>query len=368
MKNENGNEIDENKDLNDPKKTGYEGTGETDTFGQIEVEDNVETPGEKKPAIDEEKAKAKDLEKDDKDGEQKAKDQAAEFEAEQEKTGKELEEEIDKDLPDAEKDKDKEKDKETVDDKDKEKEPELFDTDKLEEDLETETNVKKTAETVNWEDVSKTIKLPDDLKIVPKENTLEGFKEAVKVSIEAATKKTEFNLDGFEDDTKEVINYFVNKGSKEDLLRPLKEIDDYIIMKPEEKVKEFLMESEKLSEEDADAKINDMIEAETFDAKVKDIDSKLLNLRETTFKSIISKRQDDTTVLAEAKKEENKEMTDYVDEMKSFMGVKLPDKVKSYIKKEIDAGKLAKMNNNAEAQVLARLFMLYGTDILKKIN
>lgn len=388
MKDENGNEIVEKEEVNDPNKTGYEDTGENDTFGEIEIEKNVETPGEKSELSDKEKAKLKDSEKSNKESltEKELQEKADEFIAEQEKEAEKLSKEIEAELPDGEKKKKKEDNtekkqvpkldedgKEVLDDNGKqimvdEKEPDMFDTDKLEEDLKTETDVKKITETVNWEDVSKSIKLPDDLKIVPKENTLEGFKAAVKLSIESAKQKTEFDLESFEAPQKEIINYFMNKGTIEDLLSPLKEIDDALIQSPETKVTEFLMEAEKLSKEDAEAKINDMIEAETFDAKVKDIDNRLLNLRDQRFKEIVSKKSDANDVLLENKKQENKEMNSYVDEMKSFMGVKLPDNVKSYIKKEIDAGKLAKMNNNAEAQVLARLFMLYGTNILKKIN
>ena len=57
-----------------------------------------------------------------------------------------------------------------------------------------------------------------------------------------------------------------------------------------------------------------------------------------------------------------------VDRTEKFMGTKLPDNVRNYIKKEISTGKLARENNNAETQVLARLFSLYGSRILKQIQ
>ena len=216
--------------------------------------------------------------------------------------------------------------------------------------------------------MAKAIKLPNDLKLVVEDNTIEAFNKAVQKTVEDARKITAFSMDHFEEDQKEIINYFLNKGTRAELLNPLKEIDDVILQPAEEKVLAYFINAEGLSEAAAQEKLNTLIEEDTLDKKIKSIDVELHGLRETRYKEIISKTFDRVNEQTAKIQKEKKEMVDYVEQVDSFMGMKLPDKLKTYIKKEIETGKLSSSNNNAETQINARLFMLYGNQILAKIK
>jgi disulfide oxidoreductase YuzD len=353
------------ENLNDPKKTGYEDSFESDTFG--EVGEEIAAPGETEEKI---KPDEKIIEDENLSEEEKLK-LAADFKAEQETEAKKLSDDIEDELPDGEKEKDEEDEKkvEKKEGEEEEKEVDIFDTTKEEEALEDETIVKKSSEKVEWAKVAKSIKLSDDLSLdLGEDNTLDGFKAAVKKTIEDAKQKVEFKMDGFDDGQKEVVNYFLNGGKKADLLTPLKQVDDLILEDGETKVKNFYVHSEGLTEDAAQEKINDLLEEDKFDDMVKTINGKLLDIRETQFNKIIEDNNTTKEDSVKLKQKEYKEMETYVDDVKTFMGIKLPEKVKSLLKKEINTGKLTNMNDSAEAQVLARLYMLYGTKIIKQIN
>lgn len=354
--------VNKEEQVNDPNLTGFEDTGEVDSFGEVELEEEIKAP-ETETVTDDLKDKEPDNVTD-KDKKALAKEQEEETKAEAEKLGNEAEEEINIFDKEEETTDDKEEDKEDEEDK----EPDLFDTSKLETELEKESSIKTSSKSIDWKKVADAIDLPEDLKINLKEETIDGFKEAVKASIENARQKVAFDMEQFNDDQKEVINYFLNDGSKADLLNPLKEIDDVLLQPSEDKVMEYLIGVDGLNKEAAQEKINDMIENDTLDAKVTSINNELYSLRETRYKEIIGSVTDKQKQRTENIIKENKAMSAHIDDMSEFMGMKLPDNVKSYIKKEIETGKLAKANNNAESQIVARLFALYGNQILKQIQ
>ena len=366
MKTEENNE--QNEDL-----TGFENTGETDTFGQIEEAEKVEAP-KKEETTDTEEI----LEEDPKDKEvsEEAKiklQKKAEEDQKEEgaKLSKENEDEIhifDKEGDDDTKEEVKKEGDDKKEDEKDEEEPEMFSTKELEEELENEKDVKETSKTVDWKKIAGSIKLPEDLKINIEDDSLDGFKSAVKKSIENAQTKTVFDIEKFEEPQQEVINYFLNGGKKEDLLSPLKEIDDVLVSDPEVKALNYFIGAEDLSEKDAQEKVNELIESDGLDNQIKIINKELYDLRESRYQEVIKQNSDTGNQISENKKNETKAMSDYVNNMTEFMGTKLPDNVKTYLKKEIETGKLAEKNNNAESQIIARLFTLYGNQILKKMQ
>jgi len=338
--------------------TGYEGTGQEDTFGQIEGE-NIAPPVKKEDEPKGPKAK-----------EQKKETPGATGIQEDRRNPDFQEEEI----PDASdefaflnenKSAEKKEEEEEVKEEEKEEEEEkpIFAIDELDQELEAEKTQTEQQKKFDWKKFGKNFEIELD------ENDPDKFISAVKTKIDEAKTKTEVDVSKYGEDSQKVIRHLEQGGTLEELMAPLAKIDKYLGEADDDTLlRDYYMNREKMTEDQADEKISELHENETYEEQVEKVTKLLKDFRQSKFNDILSTSADKAAKrekeISDNRSKELKAMTDVVDKTETFMGIKLTDEVKTYIKKEISTGKLAEKNNNARTQVFARLFELFGEKII----
>ncbi|MFA6916972.1 MAG: hypothetical protein WC222_11285 [Parachlamydiales bacterium] len=331
--------------------TGYEGTGKPDTFQDIG--DDITLPGspaEEKP-VEEEKPIEEEKKEEIKLPPEEAPNNDEELAFLKEKKVEEP----------AEKEREKEEEK-PVEEKD------IFDVTDLEKELETEKTQKEEAVKYDWKTAAK-----KNLDIELAENDPDKFFSAVKTKIEESAQKIIPDTSKYSEDARMVVDYLEAGGKFDDLLNPLGELDKYIVdTDPDDMVRDYFTVYEGLKEDEADAKIEELHDDDKFDTKLQEVKKLLFTHRAQKASDII---QASSNKIANQLKEaetritnERAEMVKVVDGLQDFMGMKLPDKAKDYIKTEISNGKLSERNNNARTQVYARLFEMFGSQIIDQYS
>jgi len=368
------------------EKTGYEGTGQQDTHGQVGGENDVsfpepakkdenvtkpdKKPVEKKP--DEKKPDEKKLDEkkpdEKKPDEEKPKpvsffDEDDDFEEDKLPFDEKKDEDKDEKPADDKKDGGEDPDKE---DDDSDKDP--LDVEELEKKLDEEAKVSEVAAKLDWTGIAK-----NELGIDLKANDQSEFLQAVKTKIDEASKKVEVDLTKYPEDAKQVIQFLENDGDINEILNPLAVIDKYVSDTTEEDVViDYFTEYEGLTKKQAEEKVEELQDSDKFDDQYEKAKKMLLDFRSKRAKDLINASNDKINAkLAETEQKiesEKNEMIKVVDELKDFMGIKVNDKAKAYLKKEISSGKLTLSNNNAKTQVIARMFDLFGSQVIDSIN
>jgi hypothetical protein len=330
--------------------TGYEGTGKPDTFQ--EVGDDLALPGSStdEVSIDEKKP--------------------VEEKKEEIKPSPEEIPNNDDELTFL-KEKEKEKPEEKKEEKKEEisvEEKDIFDTTDLEKELETEKSQKQEAVKYDWKLAAK-----KEFGIELEENDPTKFFSAVKTKIEESTQKVVPDTSKYSEDARLVVDYLEAGGKFEDLLNPLGQLDKYIVeTDPDDMVKDYFTVYENMKEDEADAKVEELHDDDKFDTKLQEIKKLLFTHRAQKANEIIKASNDKITNQVKQAEiritNERVEMAKVVDGLQDFMGMKLPDKAKEYIKTEISNGKLFEKNNNAKTQVYARLFEMFGSQIIDQYS
>lgn len=244
----------------------------------------------------------------------------------------------------------------------------VFDTTELESQLEKAKALKKQTEKVDWAGVAEEVGLEGF-----EGKTFDEFKKGVKKHFEQASEKVEFDLSKYDEETQGIIKFFESGGTRKDLADVTKPYTDYLLKSDEEKVSDYLKNSEKLqTEEEISARIEELIDEGEFDDTVKKINGMIMNRREEIFNEFMKEAEQKTTAIqdkvAEEAEAEKEAMLNVIDDMDDFMGEKLPAKTKAFLREEIKAGLLTKNNNNAQTQVKARLFDLFGQRIMANVE
>ena len=216
------------------------------------------------------------------------------------------------------------------------------------------------------------LELGKELGLEVKDNTPDAFKEAHEQAVEAAKQKVEVDLTKFNDKEKIVIDWLHNGGNLEDFFKPLMAFDSFLAQPDDEKVKEWLINEEGVDKAQVDERLNQIIEEGHFDAYVDKVDQTISGLREQKYNQVMQsiKSTNDAyqaSVQQTAIKERG-ELKTVLDQTKEFMGIPIPDNVKDILKREIDGGQFTKKNDNAQTQMKARLFDLFGDKVLAKVN
>jgi hypothetical protein len=338
----------------DPKKTGYEGTGEEDPRGQVENDNDIKLPQSKKiePETTTEKEEKKEEIKENKDSSELSDYEKALLEG-------------DEDLAFA-KDKKQDADKnEEPDDKAKDKDEDDVFQYTPEEDTEAEKDLEKP-QSVDW--ILKAKKIGFEIK----SNDPEEFDLGLITHIEAQKQKVEPDVSKYAPEAQELIKLIENGLSMADILNPVKEYNDALAMPDDEKVENYLVYVDKVPQDKVKETISDLYDEGKFKDKLTQVNNVLTQLRENKFKEILTAHQQRFEARAQAIKlqaqNERNEMVKVLNDMTDFMGLPLPVSVKDALKKEIQTGQLTKKNDNATTQIKARLFDLFGTKALAKLS
>ncbi len=332
---------------NDETKTGYEGTGKEDTFAKVETEE-LEVQEETKDPIEvipEEK------------------------ETKVEKPKAEAPEDNELVFPGDEKTKEVEKEEEKEESKEKEEGEEPEDALKIpeEETKNVQTRQVEKELKLDWGEIAKETGFEGELE----SNTRESFINQVKQEVEDAKQKVAFDLSKFDENEQSIIKYFEGGGKAENLFNPLKKFYDFLTLSPKEKAKIHLVQSEKISDEDAAIKVSDLDDDGKLEEMVNGIDNNIRGIIETKNKQLLKESSDEYDAkekrLTTKAKNEKESLVKLISDADVFMGKKLSKGAKAHLKTEIETGIFFEKNDTAQAQLNARLFSLFGNDIIKGI-
>lgn len=195
---------------------------------------------------------------------------------------------------------------------------------------------------------------------------------AVKKSIEDAKTKVEFDLSKLEENEQQLIKYFRSGGKVDDILNPTGKFDEFLAKTPEEKAIYWLMNERQIKEDEAKDVIEEMTDKGEFNKYVENIDKSVLAAKERERAKIIKAGADQyelsQTKLNEKAKEVRGALVKTAKDMETFMGMKIPDKIKNHIAAEIETGRFREVMDNPTAQIVGRLYMLFGDQILKNME
>lgn len=244
------------------------------------------------------------------------------------------------------------------------------------------------------------IKAAKALDLDIKENSYDEYINAVKTKIETSKKIVEPDLSKYDDETKKVVSFLEKGGTVKDIVEPLKKYDDFLLLSPEDKIKEvwkaegktakqieedlndiefletelreYYRDVEKLSKAQVSEKINEVIENDKVEETHRKLFSEMFNkeiktLREQKYSEIVG--DFDKKILSLQKKDEEQaqlereSLKSLVDKTSEYKGIKIPENVKTFIKSQIDTGDFNKFLNNAEAQLNAFLDLKFRSQI-----
>lgn len=211
-----------------------------------------------------------------------------------------------------------------------------------------------------------------ELGIEVKDNSLESFKEAHTNALATAKQTVEVDLSKFNEKEKIIIDYLHQGGTLEDFFKPLMAFDNFLSQADDVKVKDWLLNEEGVAQNQLDERLGQIIDEGQFDAYVDKVNTAVNELRTGKYNQVLATvKQTNDNYQAKVQAGQVKERTELkqvLDNTKEFMGISIPDNVKDILKREIDTGAFTDKNDNAQTQMKARLFDLFGDKVLSKVN
>ena len=219
----------------------------------------------------------------------------------------------------------------------------------------------------NYSDLAQEIGIEDF-----KEGERTDFVNTIKKAIDDAKTKVEFDLSKLEDNEQELIKFFRNGGKVSDILNPTQKFDEFLQKSPEDKAIYWLMNEKNIGEKEAKDLLEDMTDKGELAKYVENIDKSVIAAKareqEKILKAASDSYEQSQTKLNEKAKGIRAELVKTAKELDTFMGMKIPDKIKNHMAAEIETGRFREVMDNPRAQLFGRLYMLFGDQILKNME
>lgn len=318
---------------------------------------------------DEESEKEKESEGEEEEGQEKEEDD------DQEEDQQEDDDDSGKDKSESEQDKGKgkEKEKEGKEEDSEEEEAEFFDS-LIEDDSEKE----KTGE-IDFSSFSEDL----ELEFSEEENAKDKntFVQKVKQKIQEA--QQEFNLNEYPEHTRNLIQYIAKSDG--DAMKifenpSITKSQSIIGMDAEDKVAvviENQLRSQGVRAEDIDARVEEELN-KLSTREIKDAADKINENARNNIKAEIQKIAGDQEKIVEKSRQQQQQVVQQqrenfkkaVDQSDSFLGLKLTDKAKATIKRDLDAGIVEKTSDIKDPYIALNAYIIkkFGKDIEKHIQ
>lgn len=272
---------------------------------------------------------------------------------------------------DDEDDKEKDIQKDDVEKKDKEvKKPE----DKKPEKKQDEDDIffvpdiekEKSAPKIDYKSIAKKFEI--DFEDPEEEVDQDQFVDAIKKKIEDSKSLTQLDLSKYNDEQKELIKVLEISGNQYSFMDPISDLNDYLLLSDAKKLAVYLKFEKKMTDSQIQDETDRLVESGEFDSEVEKINSLIDDQKKLIMKEVFEKAKKRAESLQSKAKKENEELNAQIEKTTHFMGEKLPDNAKSYIKHLIKDGQFTKKLDNAESLINAQLFNLFGNKIIQKMK
>jgi hypothetical protein len=332
-------------------------------FGGTGTATKKEDQKKEEESSEEEESKVEEEEEE----EEKKKDNELESEGEDEEEDDHEEEEKDDG-------KERKKDDESGKEEDEEEEAEFFDT-LIKDDQKTDDD----QVLYDYSEFSQDLGIEFEEGEDPKDKKI--FLDKVKNRIESA--KQEFNLSEFPEQTQNLIKYVSEHDG--DVMKifeneNISRSQSVIGMSPEDKVS-ILIEADLRKSGTSDTEMSDAIQErlEKYSTReLKDLADKINDNARNNIQSEINKIIGDQKVIAEKNQQKQIESQQLqrqkfektVDKTDSFLGLKLTDKVKSSIKRDLERGEIEKVTDIKDPETALNAYILkkHGAEIQKYLS
>lgn len=244
----------------------------------------------------------------------------------------------------------------------------------------TEESEEETSST--WKDIG------EDLGLDIKGEDYGDFQEAYKNKIKAAEKaayekaKSEIQespdaiLDEIDSQTRELIRLAKGGADIASLMSPVNEVDKYLALDNETLIKEDLSGRESspgtplYTEEQIEAKLEKMQENDLVELEADKIREDLYAHKQQLAQDIINeqielKEQREAEQLR-AQEEQSKVFNESVDSIDEFMGGRVGDEAKAFVKKQWENGEVHKMFSDPKKVVEFMLYNTFGEQVLEQ--
>lgn len=205
------------------------------------------------------------------------------------------------------------------------------------------------------------------------ENTLEAFVEGINKKIKSASKKVEIDRSKYQPETIELIDMLEAGATRADFINESRQFDNFLALPDEDKLLNYFVNIDEMKKDDAQAKIDQLIEEGKLKDAVKKVNQTILAWKNKELSDTVTKVKQRTLKASEEEKKEIKKermlMVSELKKMKTFMGLDVSDKALKVIERKINTGEVVEeLNRNPQSLVKAYLLHKFENVILESIG
>lgn len=208
--------------------------------------------------------------------------------------------------------------------------------------------------------------------------TIEGeidedtFVRNVNDKIAEASTKIELDKTKYAPEVAELFDYVETGGDPKELINPLSGIIDFMALTSEQKIR-FVLKNNGKNDIEIQQKIDELTEQNKIDEMGTAYMKNALELRNKAISDTVAKHKDRVAAYNENEKQRNERITTDIlkvlPNMDSFMGEKLSEQTKAYLKSQAVTGNILKtFLNNPEALLRGFMYDKFGDKVFEKLK